>query len=83
VSYSLRPGLLETNLVSTILGFGDERSEVIAEWIGEFEANDSNMRGSALASQLGEALESYLGIDKDILTHAFLRTIHDQEQPSG
>ena len=72
----MRPIILGRSLPSTTLGFGDERSEVIAEWIGEFEEN-SSMRGIALASRLGKALEGYLGIDKDVLTEAFLRASHD------
>jgi hypothetical protein len=78
VSNTLQPNQVEANIVSTIIGIGDERSVVISEWIGELESNCSKTRGIALASQLGEALESYVGVDKEILAEAFARTIHNR-----
>lgn len=64
--------------MSTLIGLSDDQSVVISEWIGELESNCSKTRGIALASQLGEALESYMGVDKEILAEAFARTIHNR-----
>jgi hypothetical protein len=78
MSNSWQPNLSETSLVSSIIGLSDERSLAISEWIGELESSRSKPRGLALASLLGEALESYVGVEKGILAEAFLRTVDNR-----
>jgi len=44
----------------------------LLEWLEEFEGPCSEVRGHILAERLGTALESYMGIERGILTAAFL-----------
>jgi hypothetical protein len=69
---------LEANLVSTIVGFSEEQSEAISQLICDLEKKSSEARGIGLYSLLAETLESYVGVDREILTAAFSRTIPDR-----
>jgi hypothetical protein len=61
--------------VSTIVGFSEEQSEAISRFICDLQANSSESQEIALYSLLAETLESYVGVDREILTEAFSRTI--------
>ena len=68
--------------MSTIIGLSDERSVVISEWIGELESSCSKTRGIALAALLGEALESYVWVEKEILADWNARAAEEQARKS-
>ena len=44
----------------------------VLEWLEEFNGPCSEARGHVLAERLGTVLESYMGIERGILTAAFL-----------
>jgi hypothetical protein len=48
------------------------RATRLMAWLEEFDGPCSEAWGRTLARQLGDALESYMGIDREILTAAFL-----------
>ena len=53
------------------IGFSDTERNDILEWFEELESTGSESRRVTLASQLADALEGYMGIDRELLTHAF------------
>jgi integrase len=53
------------------IGFSDTERNDILEWFEEIETTGSESRRVTLSAQLAEALEGYMGIDREFLTHAF------------
>ena len=55
------------------LGFANWECERIVEWLDELVGPCSYTQAVVLASQLGSTLQGYMGIDSEMLSHAFLR----------
>jgi len=60
------------NVAATSLPYEDGEHMRLLEWLEEFEGPCSEARGHILAERLGTVLESYMGIERGILTAAFL-----------
>ena len=56
----------------SVIGISDAEEAQILEWIAELEGPCSSSRQVVLATQLSHALEGFMGIDKELLTHSFL-----------
>jgi len=60
------------NVAATALAYENGDHIRLLEWLEEFNGPCSEARGHILAECLGTALESYMGIERGILTAAFL-----------
>ena len=60
------------NSSSNVIGFSGTESTGILEWFQELDDSSGESRALVLVSQLGKALESYMGIDEENLSQAFL-----------
>jgi hypothetical protein len=56
----------------TVIGVSDAEEAQILEWFAEFEGPCTTSRQVVLATQLSQALEGFMGIDKELLSQAFL-----------
>ena len=56
----------------TVIGISDAEEAQILEWFAEWEGPCSTSRQMVLAAQLSDALEGFMGIDKELLSQAFL-----------
>jgi hypothetical protein len=56
----------------TVIGISDAEEAQILEWFAELDGPCSTSRQVVLAAQLSHALEGFMGIDKELLTQAFL-----------
>lgn len=55
-----------------VIGISDAEEEQILEWFAELKAPCPRSRQLVLAAQLSDALEGFMGIDKELLSQAFL-----------
>ena len=56
----------------TVIGISDTEEAQILEWFAELDGPCSQSRQVVLATHLSDALEGFMGIDKDLLSQAFL-----------
>jgi hypothetical protein len=56
----------------TVIGVSDTEEAQILEWFAELEGPCTTSRQVVLATQLSHALEGFMGIDKELLSQAFL-----------
>ena len=54
----------------------------LLEWLEEFDGPCSEARGHLLATRLGTALESFMGIEREILTAALLAEYLERQRGS-
>jgi hypothetical protein len=71
------------NLAATSLAHESGEYIRVLEWLEEFDGPCSEARGYFLASRLGAALESYMGIDREILTAALLAEYLERQLELG
>lgn len=65
----------------TSIGLSDEETSLILRWINELEGSCSESHAAELVTRLAEALESCMGIDKEILNESLLWNFIDAHMP--
>jgi hypothetical protein len=70
------------DIAATSSPYENEEHCRLLGWLEEFEGPCTEERGHALAVHLGTALEGYMGIERGILTAAFLAEYLERQRCS-
>jgi hypothetical protein len=71
------------NPQSDVIGFSEVQCTEILEWFQELGRSCAESRAVVLASELGKALASYMDIDQEILSQAFLAECQRKRRLTG